>query len=82
MAYPRALTVAAIAVLLIGLFYVGYVNELLKGAISPWHRGALLIGFIIGVGAVSRHLSGLAVSIDTRPNGHAKGQMVFTHCRH
>ena len=34
--------------------YVGYANELLKGAISPWHRAILMMGFLVGAGAVSR----------------------------
>jgi len=61
MLLPRLLAIAAVAVILLGLAYAGYVNELLKGAIAPWHRGALLVGFIIGVGAVSRLLANLAV---------------------
>jgi hypothetical protein len=61
MLLPRVLAIAAIALLLLGLVYAGYVNELLKGAVAPWHRGTLLIGFIIGVGAVSRLLTNLAL---------------------
>ncbi|OYW45813.1 MAG: hypothetical protein B7Z08_11535 [Sphingomonadales bacterium 32-68-7] len=42
------------------LAYAGYVNELLKDAVAPWHRGILLMGFIIGAGATSRHLAKIA----------------------
>jgi hypothetical protein len=42
------------------LVYVGYVNELLKGALAPWHRAAIMIGFIVGAGAVSRYIANIA----------------------
>jgi hypothetical protein len=61
MLLPRMLTIAAVALLLLGLVYAGYVNELLKGAIAPWHRGVLVVGFIIGAGAVSRELTTVAL---------------------
>lgn len=49
------LTVAfAVTVFFGSLVYVGYANELLKGAVSDLHRAILLIGFIVGAGAVSR----------------------------
>ena len=43
--------------LLIGLYYAGYVNELLKGKIPDMHRGTLVIGFIVGIAAASSYLS-------------------------
>jgi uncharacterized membrane protein required for colicin V production len=45
-------------------FYVGYANELLKGIISPWNRAALLSGFLLGAGAVSRWI----VALDLQRN--------------
>lgn len=42
--------------LLIGLYYAGYVNQLLKGAIADVHRGVLVIGFIVGVAAAASYL--------------------------
>jgi 4-hydroxybenzoate polyprenyltransferase len=36
------------------LAYAGYASELLKGAVSESHRAILIIGFILGAGAVSR----------------------------
>jgi hypothetical protein len=36
------------------LIYAGYANELLKDAVSAPHRTVLIIGFIVGAGAVSR----------------------------
>ena len=51
---------AAVALFLGALIYVGYVNELLKGAISPWHRAVIIIGFIIGAGAASRYVATLS----------------------
>ena len=49
----RIATAAAFGLLLPALFYVGYVNELLKGVIAPWHRAVILIGFIVGAWAAS-----------------------------
>lgn len=49
------LTVAlAGALFLAACAYVGYANELLKAAVAPSHRVVLIIGFILGAGAVSR----------------------------
>jgi len=49
------LTVAfAGTVFFASLVYAGYANELLKGAVSAPHRATLIIGFILGAGAVSR----------------------------
>jgi hypothetical protein len=42
--------------LLVGLFYVGYMNETLKGVIPEVHRAVLVIGFMIGVAATSSYL--------------------------
>jgi hypothetical protein len=42
------------AVFLGACVYVGYANELLKGLVPPWHRVTLLVGFLLGAGAVSR----------------------------
>lgn len=49
------LTIASAgAVFFASLLYAGYANELLKGAVSGVHRAILIIGFILGAGAVSR----------------------------
>lgn len=42
------------AVFLVACLYVGYANEVLKNLVPPWHRVTLLIGFMLGAGAVSR----------------------------
>jgi len=52
----RLIAASAVAVFLGACAYVGYINEQLKVAIAPWHRGVLMVGFIIGAGAVSRYL--------------------------
>jgi len=39
---------------LASLAYAGYASELLKGAVSEPDRAVLIIGFILGAGAVSR----------------------------
>lgn len=52
----RIVSALTFGLLLVGLFYAGYVNELLKGAIPGRHRGVLIIGFIVGVGAASSYL--------------------------
>lgn len=57
---PRMIAAAAVALFLSALFYVGYVNELLKGAISPPHRAVIVIGFIIGAAAASRYIAAIA----------------------
>jgi hypothetical protein len=54
------------AALAAGLFltaciYVGYANELLKTAISPAHRGVLMVGFLLGAGSASRWISTLDI---------------------
>ena len=48
--------VLAGAVFLAACAYAGYVNELLRDAVSPVHRVILLIGFILGAGCISRWL--------------------------
>jgi hypothetical protein len=57
---PRLIAAFAVAAFLGACFYVGYINEQLKAAVAPWHRAALMVGFILGAGAVSRHLLELA----------------------
>ncbi|MBT2134843.1 hypothetical protein KK137_10900 [Croceibacterium sp. LX-88] len=57
---PRIIAAAAAALFILACFYVGYINELLKGSLSPWHRAIVLIGFIIGAGAASRYVANLA----------------------
>ncbi len=42
------------AVFLAALGYAGYANELLKDSVSAVHRVVLIVGFIVGAGAVSR----------------------------
>ncbi len=44
---------ATFGLLLIGFFYAGYANQLLKGAVPDLHRGLIVIGFIVGVSAGS-----------------------------
>jgi hypothetical protein len=41
---------------LVGMLYAGYLNGLLKGEIASFHRGALLIGFVVGVGFISAYV--------------------------
>ena len=48
-----ALTTAAF---LAALAYAGYVNELLKGAVSDFNRALLLVGFVVGAYGSSRAL--------------------------
>lgn len=52
--HTRLALALAGAVFLAACLYVGYANELLKEAVSPWHRVTLLVGFLLGAGAVSR----------------------------
>ena len=49
------------AVFLAGCGYVGYTNELLKGAISPVHRFILMTGFLLGSVCVSRWIMTLDI---------------------
>ena len=58
---PRLITLAAIALFLFACAYVGYINEQLKGAVADPHRAIVMIGFIIGAGAISKHLSLVAM---------------------
>ena len=44
------------ALLLVGLLYAGFVNQLLMGTIPNLHRGILIIGFIAGVAAASSYV--------------------------
>ena len=64
---PRIIAAVAMASFFGALFYVGYVNELLKGAIAPWHRAVIMIGFIIGAGAASRYVAQWAGSRLSKP---------------
>lgn len=54
---PRLIALAAIAVFLIAVGYVGYIGEQLKGGIGDAHRAIVMIGFIIGAAAASKYLS-------------------------
>lgn len=47
--------------LLVGLFYAGYMSEALKGVISELNRAVLVIGFMLGAYATSSYL-GLALA--------------------
>ena len=42
------------ALFLAACVYVSHANELLKEAVSPLHRVILIVGFVLGAGAVSR----------------------------
>ncbi len=44
-----ALVIARITILLFGLFYAGYVNGLLKEAVSSIHRLFIVVGLIWGI---------------------------------
>ena len=50
----RLMIALAGALFLAACAYVGYANELLKDAVSPWHRAVLMVGFLLGATAVSR----------------------------
>lgn len=54
------------AVFIAACIYVGYANEILKGLVSPWHRVALLCGFLLGAGAVSRWIMALDLQRNMR----------------
>jgi hypothetical protein len=63
---PRLIAVAAIALFLAACAYVGYVSELLKGTIAEPHRAIVMIGFLIGAGAISRWLTDYATKLVER----------------
>lgn len=50
---------AEFALFLAACTYVGYVNEVLKGAVAPWHRAVIMIGFLIGAGTASRFVAAI-----------------------
>ena len=54
MSRTRLTTALAGVLFLAACAYVGYANELLKEAVSPLHRVILIIGFLLGAGALSR----------------------------
>lgn len=49
MNYEAVIKIVTFALLVSGLFYAGYANELLKVTISPVDRGIIIIGFIYGI---------------------------------
>lgn len=49
------------AVFIAGCAYVGFVGEMLKDALPATHRVVLSIGFILGVGALSRWMMELDI---------------------
>jgi hypothetical protein len=70
----RHLVIAfATAAFLAALAYAGYINELLKGAVSDFNRALLVIGFVIGAYGSSRALLSWADrSIAKRRRGESR----------
>ncbi len=60
---PTLIAVLSFASFLLACFYVGYINEQLRGAIAPGHRLTVMIGFLLGAFAISRCLNQLAVKV-------------------
>jgi hypothetical protein len=58
--HSRLIAAAAIMLFLVACLYVGYVNELLKGAVATPHRIVLLAGFLIGAASSARFLMAVA----------------------
>lgn len=56
----------SVAVFLGALVYAGYANELLKDAVSAVHRVVLMVGIIVGAGAVSRWIMEVDIKRNTR----------------
>lgn len=50
-------TVLCWGLFLLGLLFAGYANERVKSALTDLDRVILLVGFIVGVGAIVRWLA-------------------------
>lgn len=54
------------ALFLAACAYVGYANEILKNAVSSVDRAILMMGFLLGAGAVSRWIMVLDIKRNMR----------------
>jgi hypothetical protein len=61
---------SAFGLFLAACFYVGWINEHLKGVIPDLHRGIVMVGFIIGAGSACSYLAKAAAKA-IRPKGLA-----------
>ena len=52
----------AFIVFLLAMAFVGYINEGLKGQIAEIDRAVLMVGFVVGAGAISRWIVNFANS--------------------